>query len=345
MSRISQDLSVTFDDVLIRPEYSEIDSRTKINLSQEFLGLKLKIPIISANMDYITGPDMAWAMYKAGGLGILHRFADWDTQKKNINRQMWDTGVIAFSIGTREPDLSIAQVKEVFTGAPPKSDKIVCIDVAHGHHKKVIDLVKAIKDQFPHINVIAGNVATAEGVADLAIAGADAIKVGIGPGSVCTTRVVTGVGVPQLSAILDCARAAKTFNRPIIADGGIRSAGDIVKALAAGADVVMLGSLLAGTNEAPGDIIDTGRGRRVKRYQGQSIFGSNDALFTREGISGFVDAKGPVADVLKQLMGGLRSGMSYVGAENLEELRERAQFIRISPSTVVENHPRVSEYI
>jgi IMP dehydrogenase len=217
--------------------------------------------------------------------------------------------------------------------------------VAHGHHRKVIDLVKRIKESFPEYRIIAGNIATAEGASDLIAAGADAIKVGIGPGSVCTTRIVTGVGVPQLSAIIECATVAHQFNRSCIADGGIRSAGDIVKALAAGADVVMLGSLLAGTDETPGEIIDTGRGRRVKRYQGQSIFGTNDALFTREGISGFVDAKGPVSGVLRQLMGGLRSGMSYVGASNLADLRTKVEFIRISGSTHSENTTRVNEYI
>jgi IMP dehydrogenase len=337
----------TFDDVLIRPAYSEVDSREEISTEQEFLGIPMSIPVISANMDYITGDAMASAMHHEGGLGILHRFAPWADQKANIEKIYTNTGIVAFSVGTRFPTQSIDRIKEVsdmLNGRYPQA-RIVCVDVAHGHHKKVMDLIGQIKSQFPEFRVIAGNVATAEGTSDLVAAGADAIKIGIGPGSVCTTRIVTGVGVPQLSAIIECSNFARPRNIPIIADGGIRSAGDIVKALAAGADVVMLGSLLAGTEEAPGEVIDTGRGRRVKRYQGQSIFGTNDALFTREGISGFVDAKGPVTSVLKQLMGGLRSGMSYVGAFTLAELRQNTEFIRVSHSTTVENHPRVSEYI
>lgn len=333
----------TFDDVLIRPGYSEVDSRQDIDLSQHFLGMQLNIPVISANMDFVTGPQMSTAMWENGGLGILHRFDLWEKQIEDINSAYSNTGRVAFSIGTREPAEAIARLVEVDHRF--YTQKIVCIDVAHGHHRNVIDLVKRIKDQFPAWCVIAGNVATDQGTSDLIAAGADAIKVGIGPGSVCTTRIVTGVGVPQLSAIIECAAVAKEFNRPIIADGGIRSAGDIVKALAAGASVVMLGSLLAGTDEAPGEMIDTGRGRRVKRYQGQSIFGTNDALFTREGVSGFVDAKGPVSGVLRQLMGGLRSGMSYVGANNLSELQEKVEFIRISNSTLNENMPRVSEML
>jgi IMP dehydrogenase len=337
----------TFDDVLIRPAYSEIESRQDIDLGQDFLGLHLSIPVISANMDYVTGRQMAIAMRNEGGLGIIHRFGDWVTLENEIFEAAFATGVAAFSVGTRFEEEATSHLDnlEEDLARTEQPVKIVTVDVAHGHHRKVIDLVKRIKNDFPEWKVIAGNVATAEGTSDLIAAGADAIKVGIGPGSVCTTRVVTGIGVPQLSAIIECADVAYEFNRPIIADGGIRSAGDIVKAIAAGADVVMLGSLLAGTDEAPGEIIDTGRGKRVKRYQGQSIFGTNDALFTREGISGFVDSKGPVSGVLRQLMGGLRSGMSYVGARNLKKLRTNAEFIRISPSTQHENSTRISDYI
>lgn len=336
----------TFDDVLIRPGYSEIDSRADIDLSSSFLGVDMGIPIISANMDFVTGAEMLTAMRVNGGLGILHRFGDWDDQLKwDVIDSEQSDGVVAFSVGTREPGESIYRINEVQKRLTKDTPRIVCVDVAHGHHRKVIDLVKQIKDQFPEFSVIAGNVATAEGTVDLIAAGADAIKVGIGPGSVCTTRTVTGVGVPQLSAIIESHTEARRFNIPIIADGGIRSAGDIVKALAAGASVVMLGSLLAGTDEAPGEVINDGRGRSVKRYQGQSIFGTNDALYTREGVSGYVDTKGPVSNVLKQLMGGLRSGMSYVGATNLNELRDKTEFIRVSHATGLESSTRVREVL
>lgn len=335
---------VTFDDVLIRPQYSDIESRTEISTSTTFCGMALTKPVISANMDYVTGPDMQIAMIKAGGLGILHRFMPWEKQLEAIDLVVEETGVIAFSVGTRDCTDSFNRVRylDALYNVP---HKIVCIDVAHGHSMKVERLVRKIKNSFADWKIIAGNVATAEGTIDLIKAGADAIKVGIGPGSVCTTRIVTGVGVPQLSAIIECANTARPFKVPVIADGGIRTAGDIVKALAAGATVVMVGNLLAGTTETPGEVLTTATGRKLKGYRGQSIFGTNDTLYTKEGVSGYVDEKGPVAEVLHQLMGGLRSGMSYVGARTLAELRDNTVFVRVSGHTVHENHPRVQEAI
>lgn len=323
---------LTFDDVLIAPAYSDIASRQEIDLSQNFLGIKLAIPVISANMDYVTGPEMANAMWKAGGLGILHRFP---LNIDDITQQYNETGSVAFSVGIKTDWQVVDYLLEVFNGT---NNKIICIDVAHGFHQRVYDLVFKIRINYPSWSIIAGNVATADGARFLEQAGADAIKIGIGPGSVCTTRIVTGVGVPQLSAIQECANAV---NIPIIADGGIRYAGDITKALAAGADVVMLGYLLAGASETPGNSIETGDGRRLKAYRGQSIFGSNDKIYTHEGISGYVTEKGPVKDILHQLMGGLRSGMSYVGARNLDELKYKAKFVEISHSTLEENHTRI----
>lgn len=328
----------TFDDVLILPSYSEIQTRESISTATSFLGLKLDIPIISSNMDYVTGPKMAIAMYEAGGLGILHRFMSWNDQLDALSDMKSARVPVAFSVGVRE-----GEAEKLTDAVAISHDLIVCIDVAHGEHKRVVDMVKWMT-RYTGTKIIAGNVATRNGFIRLAQAGAHAVKVGIGPGSICTTREVTGVGVPQLSAIMNVAKQRDHSHLPnvaIIADGGIKNSGDIVKALAAGADVVMLGSLLAGSSECPVETIETPDGHKLKPYRGQSIFGTNGLRYTPEGISGFVDEKGPVAGVLKQLRGGLRSGMSYVGAQNLEELRENAEFIRVSNGTHKETSTRV----
>lgn len=230
-----------------------------------------------------------------------------------------------------------------------KVDAIV-VDTAHGHSKGVLDAVKRIKIEYPELQVIAGNVATGEATVDLIKAGADAIKVGIGPGSICTTRVVTGIGVPQVTAIIDCAKAAKEYGIPVIADGGIKYSGDITKALAAGANVVMAGSLFAGTEESPGEEV-LYEGRRYKVYRGMGSLGAMDAgskdryfqedtkKYVPEGVEGRIHFRGPLGDVVYQLMGGLRSGMGYVGAKDIETLQERARFMRITSASLVENHP------
>jgi len=227
---------------------------------------------------------------------------------------------------------------------------VIVLDTAHGHSKNVLDAVSKIKREYPNLQVIAGNVATDEATVDLIKAGADAIKVGIGPGSICTTRVVTGVGVPQITAIINCAKAASAYNIPIIADGGIKYSGDITKALAAGANVVMAGSLFAGTDESPGEEV-LYEGRRYKEYRGMGSMGAMDSgssdryfqtetkKYVPEGVEGRVDYKGALSDVIYQLIGGLKSGMGYVGARNLEELRQKSKMIRISSATLVENHP------
>lgn len=227
---------------------------------------------------------------------------------------------------------------------------VIVIDTAHGHSQGVLDAVRNIREQYPDLNIIAGNVATAEGTKALIEAGANIVKVGIGPGSICTTRVVAGVGVPQITAIYDCATEARKHGVPIIADGGIKYSGDIVKALAAGGHVVMLGSLLAGTTESPGET-EIFQGRRFKVYRGMGSVsameqGSKDRYFQEdskkfvpEGIEGRVPYKGPLADTLYQLIGGLKSGMGYCGTGNLEELREKAQFIRMTGAGLRESHP------
>ncbi|MFO3665036.1 IMP dehydrogenase [Anaerococcus sp. ENR0831] len=227
---------------------------------------------------------------------------------------------------------------------------VITVDTAHGHSKNVISSIKNIKEKYPDIQIIAGNIATAEAAHDLIEAGADAIKVGIGPGSICTTRVVTGIGVPQITAIINCVEEAKKHNIPVIADGGIKYSGDITKALACGASVVMAGSLFAGTEESPGETI-LFEGRQYKEYRGMGslaamkdgsgdrYFQTNTKKYVPEGVEGRVAYKGPVGEVVYQLLGGLKSGMGYVGSKDLNELYEKAKFVKISPASLIENHP------
>jgi len=229
---------------------------------------------------------------------------------------------------------------------------LIIIDTAHGHSQRVVETVRETKKEFPEVELIAGNVGTAEGARDLIKAGADAVKVGVGPGSICTTRVIAGVGVPQVSAIFECARAAREADIPLVADGGIKYSGDVTKALAAGADSVMIGSLFAGTEESPGETVIF-QGRSYKIYRGM---GSEEAMkagsrdrycqedidleckLVPEGIVGRVPSRGKLADVVFQLMGGVRSGMGYVGASTIPELQARAKFVRITPAGLRESH-------
>lgn len=227
---------------------------------------------------------------------------------------------------------------------------VIVVDTAHGHSQNVLEIVSHIKRRYPELDVIGGNVATAEATEDLIKAGADAVKVGIGPGSICTTRVVAGIGVPQITAVMDCAKVASQYGVPIIADGGIKYSGDIAKAIAAGADVVMLGNLLAGTEESPGETIIL-QGRSYKVYRGMGslgamVEGSSDRYFQEdapklvpEGIEGRVPYKGYVSETIFQLVGGLRSGMGYCGVRNIEEMKSKTQFIRITNAGLTESHP------
>ncbi len=227
---------------------------------------------------------------------------------------------------------------------------VIVVDTAHGHSKGVLEAVAKIKREYPNLQVIAGNVATAEATVDLIKAGVDAVKVGIGPGSICTTRVVTGIGVPQITAVMNCAGAAKEYGIPVIADGGIKYSGDITKAIAAGANVIMAGSLFAGTDESPGEEV-LYEGRRYKEYRGMGSMGAMDSgskdryfqedtkKYVPEGVEGRIHYRGPLGDVVYQLVGGLKSGMGYVGAKNIEDLQEKARFIKITSASLIENHP------
>lgn len=314
--------SLTYADVLLQPGYSDIASRDEIEVESFYLGAK-RLPIISAPMDFVTGPDMATTMFQEGAYGIINRFDDCETIP-----QAGAYSDFGLAIGAKNVESYFPKIESVF----PHS---VCIDVAHGHHKMVADAISTVKKQYSDIFVVAGNVATASGYLFLKDAGADAVRVGIGPGSACSTRENTGVGVPQLTAIMECAKV-NDADVAIIADGGIQTPGDIVKALAAGADAVMLGNLLAGHDESPGDLVDG-----YKQYRGQSMLGSNAARNAPEGVSGRVPYRGTVRRTVEQLMNYLRSGMSYVGARNLSELDEKAVFVRISPGTFNESRTRI----
>ncbi|PGZ07611.1 IMP dehydrogenase [Bacillus cereus] len=463
---------LTFDDVLLVPAKSDILPRevsVKTVLSES---LQLNIPLISAGMDTVTEADMAIAMARQGGLGIIHKNMSIEQQEEQVDKvkrsesgvisdpffltpehQVYDAehlmgkyrisgvpvvnnlderklvGIITnrdmrfiqdYSIkisdvmtkeqlitapvgttleeaekilqkykieklplvdnsGVLQGLITIKDIEKVIEFPNSAKDKqgrllvgaavgvtadamtridalvkaqvdAIVLDTAHGHSQGVIEKVKEVRAKYPALNIIAGNVATAEATKALIEAGANVVKVGIGPGSICTTRVVAGVGVPQLTAVYDCATEARKHGIPVIADGGIKYSGDMVKALAAGAHVVMLGSMFAGVAESPGET-EIYQGRQFKVYRGMGSVGamekgSKDRYFQEgnkklvpEGIEGRVPYKGPLADTVHQLVGGLRAGMGYCGAQDLEFLRENAQFIRMSGAGLLESHP------
>jgi len=326
---------LTFDDVLVVPCKSEIKSRKDPDLtSQVTKNFKCTTPVISSNMDTITEGDMAKAMSDLGGMGILHRFIDVGTQIEELQKVKKSISpILAASVGIGENGMERAK-KLVDAGV-----QILTIDIAHGHSIQMIELTEWMKKTFTGVDVIAGNVATPEAVKDLANAGADAIKVGIGPGSMCTTRIITGCGLPQLTAIAMCSLEAEKHGVPIIADGGLKTSGDIFKAFCAGADSVMLGSLLAGTLETPGE---TRHGKKL--YRGMASRSAQDSWrggvakgMAPEGESHMISIKGHVEDVVLELTGGVRSGMSYINASAFADIKDNARFIRMSTSGIKES--------
>ena len=332
--------TVCFEDVLLEPQYSEINSRSEINLGNTLKNMDtIELPIISAPMDTVTETSMAIAMNMAGGLGIIHRYNSIDKQAELVNdaclKGMCNVGA---AIGVSDDFVQRARsVRDA--GA-----NVICVDVAHGHHAKVRYALQVLRNTLGNtVHIMAGNVATLCAFNDLADWGADSIRVGIGGGSICSTRIQTGHGVPTLQSIIDCACSDR--DAMLIADGGIKTSGDIVKALGVGADFVMLGSLLAGTDETPGELLTTTSGQKVKVYRGMA---SKEAqkdwrgqFSSIEGISHIVTHKGSVRDVLKELEIGIRSGLSYSGAHNIQELQAKARLILQSSSSQFESSTHI----
>jgi IMP dehydrogenase len=353
---------LTFDDLLLVPQYSEVESRSKIDLTVKMGDLSFKHPIIPANMQTVTGRDMAYAILNSGGLAILHRFMSIQEQI-DIAEDVMEGFVygrrFAVSIGVQPHDLdNFARFYEL-------GIRIVCVDIAHGDSKHCVETVQTLRKQYPKLFIIAGNVATGSGAKRLWEAGADAVKTNVGGGSLCTTRIETGNGVPTLTTLIDVANVRKELTRPtneklvnigvdsrgeytanlvgdppiinrplyIISDGGCKNAGDLVKSLCF-ADMVMSGNLFAGCEEAPGATHRI-NGVPHKEYKGSSTHKANHI----EGVAAWVPCTGKYEDVLTKLLEGIRSGCSYQGAHNLTELKDSPAFIKITPAGLKESHP------
>ncbi|KAK1184012.1 IMP dehydrogenase [Streptomyces sp. NBS 14/10] len=359
---------LSFDDVLLVPQRTPLTSRRQADTASELLpGVVLRTPVISANTQWCTGDRMAVAMALNGGLGVLHRMQTVEQQLEHLDTvkaHRPEEGSADRATLAADGRLLVGAAVGVSGDWRERAERLVehavdilFVDVAHGHSDQVIDAVAKLRAAYPRLPLAAGNVATAAGVTDLAEAGADVVKVGIGPGGVCTTRLVAGTGVPQLTAVMDCAAAAAERGVRVIADGGIRQSGDIAKSLAAGAHAVMLGSALAGADESAASPV-TRDGRSYKVSNGFVSLGMKLTLrhasgekITREEVDDYVPegteatfpATGPLARTLRQLMGGVQSAMSYSGARDVTGFRERAEFIRVTSAGRAENRPHARE--
>ncbi len=338
--------ALTFDDVTLAPNYSEIlpsEADTTVSLTNN---LKLKIPLLSSAMDTVTESKMAIAIAKAGGIGVIHRNLDIKTQVLEIRKVKKYSLKVGAAVGASEKEF--IRAKEIIN----EGVDLIVVDTAHGHTKKVGEIIKYIKKSKTNkIALCAGNIATPEAAKFLIKLGVDIIKVGIGPGSICTTRLVAGIGVPQLSAILSVRNGIKSKKVKIISDGGIKYSGDLAKAFAAGADAVMIGSLFAGTDETPGKLIKK-NGKLFKSFRGMGSVGamnkgSADRYFQKkqkdiskyvpEGVEGFVKYKGDVGSIIYKLVGGLKSSMGYLGSKNITGLRNKPHFVKITKAGFYES--------
>lgn len=329
-------LALTFDDVALVPQFNNVESRTQPSLETWLSkSSKIGIPVLCANMDTTIEDEMADLLIKNGSIPIFHRFITLEKQKEWVKKYQNNCYI---SCGVNHFE-NIVELLEL--GA-----RGVCIDIAHGHSEVMINLIKRIKSRFPDKEVIAGNVCSSTAVHDLYNAGADAIKCGVGPGSCCTTRMVTGFGVPQFTAILNCAKAAKKLKIPLIADGGIRNSRDMVLALAAGASTVMIGGLFSKTIESPSELFEKD-GKQFKKYRGQASKDFQDDFYGKvksgtvpEGVSFEVECSGSAQDLLDNLCGGLRSGLTYGGSKSIKELQNKAEFVRVTRNYLTESNPR-----
>ena len=337
--------SLTFDDVLLLPQYSDIlPSETDISLSLT-AKINLKAPFLSSAMDTVTESKMAIAMAESGGIGIIHRNLNIRQQTKEIAKVKKKKLFVGAAVGTNNEDIERAK-SLIANGCD-----LIVIDTAHGHSKKVLKILSKLKKIDYSIPLCVGNIATGEAAKKLYNSGADIIKIGIGPGSICTTRMVAGIGVPQISAILEVKNALKNKKIKIISDGGIKFSGDIAKALAAGADAIMMGSIFAGTDESPGKKFRY-KGKIYKHYRGMGSIGAmssgsanryfqknfkDKSKFVPEGVEGRVEYKGSLSKIIYQLKGGLRSSMGYIGAKNLNQITRNAKFIKITKAGFYES--------
>lgn len=340
-------IALTFDDVLLKPGASDIEPGQAQTKTEAVKGLFLDIPVLSAAMDRVTEEKMAIALGRLGGLGVLHRNCEIARQAKMVRAVKKANVKVAAACGPFDMQRAKALENE---GAD-----LIVVDCAHGHNRKVVESARDIKKVLKKAKLIVGNVATEEAAKDL-VPFVDGIKVGVGPGSICTTRLVSGVGVPQLSAVLNVVSVAKKHKVPVIADGGIMSSGDLVKALAAGASSVMVGNILAGTEEAPGRIIIK-EGKKYKEYRGmgskavlKSRLSSDRYLikgkgFVEEGVEALIAYKGGIENVIEQLIGGLKVGMGYIGAKNIPEIPKKAKFIFITKAAIHESRPHHLDFI
>ena len=337
--------SLTFDDVLMLPRYSSVlpsETNISLKLTKKIL---LRVPFLSSAMDTVTESKMALAIGKEGGIGVIHRNLSKNKQSLEVKKVKNKKLLVGAAVGTSQDDLNRAK-SLIDNGVD-----IIVIDTAHGHSEKVLKTLSKLKKIVGNVPICVGNIATGEAAKKLYDYGADVIKVGIGPGSICTTRMVSGIGVPQISAVMDVKKALNKKKIKIISDGGIKFSGDIAKALAAGADAIMMGSIFAGTDESPGKKFKVG-GRIFKQYRGMGSIGamsagsanryfqkiqSDRSKFVPEGVEGRVEYKGKLSKIIYQLQGGLRSSMGYIGARNLNEISKKAQFIKITKAGFYES--------
>ena len=337
--------ALTFDDILMLPRYSNIlpsETSIKLNLTNK---IQLDVPFLSSAMDTVTESRMAIAMAKVGGIGVIHRNLKIKKQTQEVVKVKRKNLLAGAAVGTNYEDLERAR------SLIDNGIDLIVIDTAHGHSEKVLKVLSKLKKLTSKVPICVGNIATGEAAKKLYNSGADIIKVGIGPGSICTTRMVAGIGVPQISAIMDVKKALNKKKIKIISDGGIKFSGDIAKALAAGADAIMMGSIFAGTDESPGKKFKV-KGKIYKQYRGMGSIGAmssgsanryfqknfkDKSKFVPEGVEGRVEYKGNVSKIIYQLKGGLRSSMGYIGAKNLNEIRKKAKYIKITKAGFYES--------